>query len=143
GSSVLVVEDDPDTRELVAGLLKNRRYEVVTAADAAQAAAVVRETDVAAILTDIDLGRGDSGLELCQRVAEIQPDLPVIVITGSGNLGTAVAAIRAGAYDFNSKPIASEALLIAVERAVGHRRLRGELRRLRRAMESSGEHTSM
>jgi two-component system, NtrC family, response regulator AtoC len=136
-SNVLVVEDDPDTRDLVAGLLRHRHYEVLTASDAAEALDTLRGQEVSAVVADVDLGHGQSGLELCQRVAEIQPDLPVIVITGSGNLDTAVAAIRAGAYDFISKPIASETLLIALQRAVGHNQLRGELRRLRQAVEAS------
>jgi two-component system response regulator HydG len=131
--SVLVVEDDADTRDLVAGMLRQRDFDVVTAADAGEAIERIRTADVSAVLTDIDFGHGASGLDLCQRVAEIQPDLPVIVITGSGNLDTAIAAIRAGAYDFIAKPIASEPLLLSLQRAVGHNQLRGELRRLRKA----------
>jgi two-component system response regulator HydG len=137
---ILVVEDDPETRELVAGMLRNKQYDVVAVADANEAIEALRRPDprVSAVLTDVDLGRGATGLDLCQKVAEIQPDLPVIVLTASGNYDTAVAAIRAGAYDFIAKPIASEALLIALQRAVSHRQLRGELRRLRDVVEHGG-----
>ena len=65
-----------------------------------------------------------SGLELCERIAADRPDVPVIVITAFGTLETAIAAIRAGAYDFITKPFEIEALAVALERAVQHRRLR-------------------
>jgi two-component system response regulator HydG len=76
--------------------------------------------------------RGMNGLEFCERVAASFPDVPVIVITAFGSLETAVAAIRVGAYDFITKPFEIDELLFALDRAIQHKRLRDEVRRLRR-----------
>jgi two-component system response regulator HydG len=75
--------------------------------------------------------RGMNGLELCARLAESHPGVPVIVITAFGSLDTAVAAIRAGAYDFLTKPLEIEALVLALDRAIQYRGLREEVKRLR------------
>jgi two-component system response regulator HydG len=75
-----------------------------------------------------------SGIEVCERVLGIRPDLPVIVLTGQGNLEAAVAALRAGAFDFLTKPVDLKLLDIAVERAVAHSQLKQEIRRLRQAV---------
>jgi two-component system response regulator AtoC len=75
--------------------------------------------------------KGMTGLELCQHVVADRPDIPVLVLTAFGSFETAVGAIRAGAYDFVTKPVEIEALAIAVRRAAEHRSLRGEVRRLR------------
>jgi two-component system response regulator HydG len=72
------------------------------------------------------------GIELCKRIVETRSDVPVIVLTAFGNFESAVDAMRAGAYDFLSKPIQLDALAMAIERAAERRRLRGELRRLER-----------
>ncbi|MBX3470158.1 MAG: sigma-54-dependent Fis family transcriptional regulator [Planctomycetes bacterium] len=89
------------------------------------------------VVTDLNM-RGLSGIELCDRIVANHPDVPVIVITAFGSLETAVAAIRAGAYDFITKPFDVEVLEIALARAVQHRNLREEVRRLRRAVTESG-----
>jgi two-component system response regulator HydG len=81
--------------------------------------------------------KGMTGLELCQRVVADRPDLPVIMLTAFGSFETAVGAIRAGAYDFVTKPVEIEALAIAVRRACEHRRLHGEVKRLREAVAST------
>src|SRR3990172_3229328 len=78
---------------------------------------------------------GMSGFELCERVAEGRPDVPVVVMTADTVLETAIAAIRVGAYDFVTKPINEDALAIALERAVKHRRLHDEVQRLRRVID--------
>src|SRR5690606_10486891 len=83
------------------------------------------------VVTDLNMA-GLNGLEFCQRVAASFPDVPVIVITAFGSLETAVAAIRVGAYDFITKPFEIDELLFALDRAVQHKRLRDEVRRLRR-----------
>ncbi|MCA2978092.1 MAG: sigma-54-dependent Fis family transcriptional regulator, partial [Myxococcaceae bacterium] len=82
------------------------------------------------VLTDINMP-GLGGLEFAARVAESHPDTPVVVLTGFGSLEAAVAAIRAGAYDFLSKPARLDTIVIALERAVQHCALRREVRRLR------------
>jgi DNA-binding NtrC family response regulator len=77
---------------------------------------------------------GMDGLALCERIVLNRPDIPVVVVTAFGSLETAVAAIRAGAYDFVTKPVDLDALVLVLERAVQHRALREEVRRLRVAL---------
>jgi two-component system response regulator HydG len=89
--------------------------------------------DFDVVVSDINLPTM-SGLELCARVGEMRPDLPVIVITAFGNFDTAVGAIRAGAYDFITKPFDVDVVALALDRAVRHRRLRDEVRRLRQTV---------
>src|SRR5205807_3702150 len=72
-----------------------------------------------------------NGFEFCERVTANRPDVPVVMITAFGSLDSAVSAIRVGAYDFITKPFDVEALRITLSRAVQHRRLRDEVKRLR------------
>jgi two-component system response regulator HydG len=83
------------------------------------------------VLSDLNM-RGMDGLALCERVVASRPDVPVVLITAFGSLETAIAAIRAGAYDFITKPVKMDALAVALARAVQHRSLREEVKRLRR-----------
>src|SRR6185369_3909168 len=87
--------------------------------------------------TDINM-RGMDGLELCARIAGAHPEVPVVVITAFGNLEAAIAAIRAGAYDFLTKPFDIKVLALSLERAVQHRRLRAEVKRLRQRVAEAG-----
>jgi DNA-binding NtrC family response regulator len=104
--------------------------------DAAQALARIREHDFDAVITDIYM-TGMTGIELCAGLSATHPELPVLVMTGQGSMDTAVAAIRAGAYDFITKPISIDALIIALRRAVSHHQLHKEVRRLRAAVEAN------
>ena len=98
--------------------------------------ALLESEDFDVVVTDLNLG-GMSGLELCERVVTNRADIPVVVITAFGSLETAVAAIRAGAYDFITKPFAVEMLALTLGRAVRHRALREEVKRLRRVVAHS------
>jgi two-component system response regulator HydG len=131
--TILVVDDDADMCETLATDLVARGFEPswCTSADEAFLQLSQREFDV--VVTDLQMG-GMSGIQLCERIVANRPDIPVIVITAFGSLDTAVAAIRAGAYDFLTKPFEFEQLALTVERAVGHRALQEELRRLRLAV---------
>src|SRR6266403_154982 len=106
---VLVVDDERERCEAIAAGLGPRGFEVQwhTSAEAALAALDTAEVDV--VLTDLNM-RGMDGLALCERVVASRPDVPVVVITAFGSLETAIAAIRAGAYDFITKPVKMEAL---------------------------------
>ncbi|HEY3448974.1 MAG TPA: sigma-54 dependent transcriptional regulator [Myxococcales bacterium] len=130
GRKVLVVDDDRSMCDLLEAGLRQRGYEVVChlSPDSAFDALSAADFDVA--LTDLSMP-GTSGAALCERITENRPDVPVIVVTGHGSLETAVAAIRAGAYDFITKPVVLDTLAIAVERALQHRVLHEEVRRLR------------
>ncbi|RRN63078.1 nitrogen assimilation response regulator NtrX [Caulobacter sp. 602-1] len=131
-ADVLVVDDEADIRELVAGILEDEGYAVRTAADSDQALAAIRARKPALLVLDIWMqGGGMDGLELLDMVKGLDADLPVIMISGHGNIETAVSAIKRGAYEFLEKPFKSDRLLMIVERALEAAGLRRENRRLR------------
>jgi DNA-binding NtrC family response regulator len=133
---VLIVDDDRAMCDLLRADLTDRGFEVLARLTAADALALLEARDFDVVLTDLNLG-GMSGIELGRRVAEGRPDVPVVVITAFGSIETAVEAIRAGAYDYITKPIDLEALVLALDRAIAHHALRQEVRRLRRAVDES------
>ena len=133
---VLVVDDDRSMCELLDADLSARGFEVTWRTESADALAVIATADVDAIVTDLNMS-GMSGLELCERIVTNRPDVPVVVITAFGSLETAIGAIRVGAYDFITKPFELDALAVALERAVQHHALRGEVSRLRRVVEDA------
>jgi len=131
-ADVLVVDDEADIRELVAGILSDEGYKVRTAADSEQALGAIKARKPALLILDIWMqGGGMDGLELLDLVKGLDPDLPVIMISGHGNIETAVSAIKRGAYEFLEKPFKSDRLLLVVERALEAANLRRENRRLR------------
>jgi len=131
-SDVLVVDDEADIRELVAGILSDEGYSVRTAANSEEALAAVRARKPALLILDIWMaGGGMDGLEMLDMVKSLDADLPVIMISGHGNIETAVSAIKRGAYEFLEKPFKSDRLLLVVERALEATNLRRENRRLR------------
>lgn len=131
-SDILVVDDEADIRELVAGILSDEGYSVRTAANSEEALAAVRARKPALLILDIWMaGGGMDGLELLDLVKNLDADLPVIMISGHGNIETAVSAIKRGAYEFLEKPFKSDRLLLVVERALEATNLRRENRRLR------------
>jgi DNA-binding NtrC family response regulator len=129
-TTVFVVDDEREMVELIAVGLKRRGFTIVPFGNGTDALAAIPNHDVDVILTDLNM-KGMTGLELCQHVAADRPDIPVLMLTAFGSFETAVGAIRAGAYDFVTKPVEIEALAIAVRRAAEHRSLRGEVKRLR------------
>jgi len=128
-TTVFVIDDEREMVDLIALGLKKRGFSMVPFTNGADALAGLAGHDVDVVITDLNM-KGTTGLEVCQRIAEDRPDIPVIVLTAFGSFETAVGAIRAGAYDFVTKPVEIEALAIAVRRAAEHRALRGELKRL-------------
>jgi len=127
---VLIVDDESSVCEALAAGLTPQGFQVRWTTSAAEALELVSGTEIDTVLTDLNMG-GMSGIELCERIVLNRPDIPVVVITAFGSLDTAVAAIRAGAYDFVTKPWKIEALTLVIERAVQHRWLRAEVKRLR------------
>ncbi len=130
---VLVVDDDKDMCRLLETALGQKGFEISTRQSAAEAFEHLDAEDYDVVVTDLNM-KGMTGLQLCERVVQNRPDVPVVVITAFGSLETAVAAIRAGAYDFITKPFEVEALELTLTRAVQHRVLREEVRRLRRVV---------
>jgi len=129
---ILVVDDEADIRDLVAAILEDDGYSVRTAQDSASALAAIKARKPSLVVLDIWMkGGGLDGLELLDVVKGLDVDLPVIMISGHGNIETAVSAIKRGAYDFVEKPFKSDRLLLLVERALEAATLRRENRHLR------------
>ena len=135
-TEVLVVDDERDTCELLEMALARQGMQVTTCTTAADALEKVTTRDFDVVLTDLTMP-DMSGLELCERIITLRPDVPVVLITGHGSLETAMGAIRAGAYDFVTKPIESKTLGVVVSRAVQHRRLRDQIKQLRAAQDAN------
>ena len=103
---VLVVDDEADIRELVSGVLEDEGYAVRAAADSSQTLDAIEERRPSMVLLDVWLqGSKLDGLQLLQEIKQRDPTIPVLVISGHGNLDTAVAAVREGAVDFIEKPL--------------------------------------
>jgi two-component system nitrogen regulation response regulator NtrX len=129
---ILVVDDERDIRELVAGVLEDEGYATRGAADSTAALEAIAERRPSLVLLDVWLqGSRLDGLELLDEIKRRDSSIPVLVISGHGNLDTAVAAIRRGASDFIEKPFEAERLLLLVERATETDRLRQEVKSLR------------
>ncbi len=122
---VLVVDDEADIRELVAGVLEDEGYAVRSAADSSGALDAIDDRRPSLVLLDVWLqGSKLDGLQLLEQIKRRDPTLPVLMISGHGNLDTAVAAIREGAVDFIEKPFKADRLLHLVGRATETDRLR-------------------
>jgi DNA-binding NtrC family response regulator len=122
GARILVADDDPVARDLLAEVLGHEGYVVVTAASGADAVAAAQAGPLDLALIDLQMPDGD-GLEVLRRLAPLQPDVPVLILTAFATMETAIAAIRAGAYDYLSKPFRMEEIAVVVRRALDVRRL--------------------
>ena len=127
---ILFVDDDEAGRELSLYNLADAGYLAQGAEDGRAALARLGEQDFDLVVTDLRMPQ-TSGMEVLEHLQKISPDLPVVVITAHGNVEVAVAAMKAGAYDFIEKPFARQVLLLSVQRALEHRRLTLENRVLR------------
>ena len=127
---VLVIDDDQSMCEMVEAALSRRGFQVQWCTRGDEGLKVLHDHGVDSVITDVQL-KDMNGLTLCEKMVTNWPDTPVIVITAFGSMETAVSAIRVGAYDFITKPIDMETLAHAIRRAVQHRELREEVRRLR------------
>ena len=130
---VLIIDDDPSMLELLRAELERREFEVCTHATPEGALRMLAEGDFSAILSDIQL-QGMSGVDLCREVVALREDVPVIVMTAFASTEAAIASIRAGAYDFVTKPFDADDLILTIERAIRHRELGQEVTRLRAAV---------
>jgi two-component system response regulator AtoC len=127
---VLIVDDDRSLCETLQAGLERRDFAVSWVTTAAEAILLLDADDFDAVVTDISMA-GMNGIELCERITGSHPGVPVVVVTAFGSLDTAVAAIRAGAYDFVAKPVDIDGLGLTLDRAVQYRRLHDEVKRLR------------
>ncbi len=129
-ADILVVDDEADIRDLVSGILEDEGHHVRTARGSDEALEAIRQRNPTLVVLDVWLqGSRIDGLDLLQLFKEVDPDLPVIVISGHGTIETAVTAIRQGAYDFIEKPFTADRLLVVVQRALETAKLKREKRR--------------
>ena len=130
---VLIVDDERDICDLVAGVLEDEGYEARIAQDSDSALREITRRCPAMVLLDVWLqGSRLDGLEILNILRERYPNLPVVIISGHGNIDTAVTAIRSGAYDYIEKPFKSDKLLVTVARAIEAARLQRENTELKR-----------
>jgi Response regulator containing CheY-like receiver, AAA-type ATPase, and DNA-binding domains len=129
---ILIVDDEADIRALIAGILEDEGYSTREAGNSDEALEAIRARRPSLVVQDIWLqGSAMDGLGILAEIKRDHPDVPVVMISGHGNIETAVEAIKLGAYDFIEKPFQADRLLIIVERAVEAANLRRENRELR------------
>jgi DNA-binding NtrC family response regulator len=131
---VLVVDDQSAMRLTLTALLKQAGHTLMQAGTGDEALAKISENDFDVVITDLKLDKV-TGLEVLQAAKANNPQTEVIVLTGFGSIESAVAAMKAGAIDYLTKPFDTEELLLAVQRAMERQRLRSEVQRLRSAVE--------
>ena len=134
--TLLVVDDDVAMRQMLASLFREHGYEVRDSASADEALKEAAKFDFDAILSDIRMP-GKSGIEMVGALRRMRPETPVVLMTAFGSIDSAVEAMRAGAFDYITKPFEPEAALLTLERAVERRALEEENRRLRRAVDQT------
>ncbi|HTT71179.1 MAG TPA: response regulator, partial [Anaeromyxobacteraceae bacterium] len=115
-SHVLIVDDELNIRRVLSAMLAREGYEVTAAADGEQALAVLQKTPVHVVVTDLVMPRL-GGLELLAQITSEFPDVPVIVITAHGTVDSAVQALKAGAFDYITKPFEQEELKMVIAKA--------------------------
>lgn len=132
-SDILIVDDEADIRDLIAGILEDEGYEARIARDSDTALAAIEDRRPSLVVLDIWLqGSRLDGLEVLNVIHEAHPDLPVVIISGHGNIETAVAAIKQGAYEYIEKPFKADRLVLVVNRALETARLKRDNENLRR-----------
>src|SRR5918911_2115123 len=131
-SDILIVDDEADIRELVAGILEDEGHGTRTAKNSDEALAAISARRPSLVFLDIWLqGSKLDGLQLLAVIKQDNPELPVVMISGHGNIETAVSAIKLGAYDFIEKPFKADRLVLVAERALEASRLKREVKDLR------------
>ncbi|MEO0691811.1 MAG: sigma-54 dependent transcriptional regulator [Pseudomonadota bacterium] len=132
-SDILIVDDERDIRELISDILKDEGYATRLAGNSDDAMAEVNSEPPALMILDIWLKDSQmDGIDILKAVKRDNPDVPVVIISGHGNIEIAVAAIKQGAYDFIEKPFNIDQLLVVIRRAMETSRLRRENSSLRR-----------
>jgi two-component system nitrogen regulation response regulator NtrX len=143
---ILIVDDEADIRELVSGILQDEGYITRSARDSDDALAHVASRRPSLVFLDIWLqGSRLDGLQLLDAMKAQHPELPIVMISGHGNIETAVAAIKQGAYDFIEKPFKADRLVLVAQRALETSRLKREVKALKQLSPSTlvGKSSSM
>ena len=135
-AKILIVDDEAAIRRTLREILQFEKYDVDEAADGLEGLVKVKQKSYDVILLDIKMPKMD-GMEALERIQELSPDTPVIMISGHGTIETAVEAVKKGAFDFLSKPPDLNRLLITVRNALDKSSLIGETKTLKRAVAKS------
>ena len=135
-ATVLIVDDEPDMVENCARILRRAGYRCLTATDPHRALALLESDAPDLLLTDLKMP-GMDGMELLRRARDLDPSLPVIMITAFATIESAVAAVKEGAFDYLPKPFTLDQLQVAVERAIRQRQLQVENRNLRQQLQAT------
>ena len=141
--NILVVDDDPDTRDLLREVLIEEGYRVVTSGSGEEALKIGEQEGFDVIISDMKLGPNLNGLDVLRAYKAIQPESEVILITAFGSMETAIEAVKAGAFDYISKPFKIEEVLLQVSRALENRNLVRENRNLKRQLGNQGQIASL
>ena len=131
---ILIVDDDRRMRELLAEIFSKHDYQVTTASDGDEAVQAISHSCFTLVITDLKMPKQD-GIAILQRALSIDPDMPVIMITGHGSVNSAIVAMKQGAYDYIEKPFDPEELLFVAGRAVDHQRLIRQTKELNETIE--------
>ncbi|WP_020087696.1 sigma-54-dependent transcriptional regulator [Hyphomicrobium zavarzinii] len=139
-ADILIVDDEADIRELVAGILEDEGHRTRLARDSDEALRIIEERRPQLVILDIWLqGSRLDGLEVLSVIKRTYPDLPVVIISGHGNVETAVTAIKRGAYDYIEKPFKADRLVLVTLRALEASQLKREVRELKERSTVSAE----
>ncbi len=128
---ILVVDDQESQRRIIVDVLSHADYQVIQASGVGEASRRIAEDSLDLIITDLKMEDGN-GMDVLAEAKRIAPDAEVVVMTAYGSIQSAVEAMRRGAYDYLTKPFDTDALLVAVEKALEHKRLREENLELRK-----------
>jgi two-component system response regulator HydG len=136
GRRILIIDDDETMCEVLTAELRRRQFDATAVTSPQDALARFEREDFALVVTDVNMA-GMSGVVLCEQLLARREGIPVIFVTAYADMETAIAAIRAGAYDFVTKPFDMDELALTIERALRHAALREEVKRLRKAVNGS------
>ncbi len=128
--NILVIDDDRALCELLEEDLSRRGHQIWTALKVVDARKILHQHEIDIVLTDLNMPE-ISGIDFCAELHDNRPDVPVVIMTAFGSLETAISALRAGAYDFVTKPVDLDLLNISLERALHHRHLQEKVRLLK------------
>ena len=127
-TAILIVDDEQDIRQLIANILEDEGFQVYEAHDSKTTFQLLKDKDISLVLLDIWLDRNDlDGLQILQKIKKDRPEQPVIMISGHGNVETAVNATKYGAYDFIEKPFEPDRMIVTIKRALENIQLKEQI----------------
>jgi DNA-binding NtrC family response regulator len=133
-NSILIVDDDPELRNLMKDILEDQSFQVTVARDGNEALSCLEDQEFLVVLTDLRM-KGMDGAELLQEIVKNHPTSNVIMMTAFGSVESAVEAMKRGAFDYLTKPVKTDELLVTIDKALREAMLRQEVAQLRKPME--------